>query len=336
MNIALTTRQPRPYTLAPLTWAFSLMAAAAALLVIVFVNLNRPAPLFATTPAVIQNAPPVSLVIAVQDIPAGTIITDAMVGIVTLSQADMEKLEAIQPDHTFITDPQEVIGGISAVDIHWFQPFDTALMTSDTVSPCESASGLCVTLPEGYSTIGLPRRVDTVQGLSIGNRVDVLAVVEDQVRMIVANVLLTDISDEWVTFAAPSWQVVTLIPYSNSGTPYALRLHTGATPQPLSSDPIEYVLTSHEPLPENYVFDLIVNVPAAQGYLLTALPTSIDAIPFTSNGDTLHFWFKNIEVVSITNNGRTITMRMPEADAANLDFLIKRNMELTFVPDAGD
>lgn len=324
----------RPTSLAPLTWVVTLATVAAALIMIILVNLNQGwMPLATQTPAAIaQSDQPVSLVITTQDIQAGTVISDAMVGIITLSQADLKELGIPQPGQAFLMDAQSVIGQTAAIDIDWFTPINADVL-GEPFHSCDSANAICSELPDDYITIGFPRQADTLQGLEIGDRVDVIAVVDGEVRVISANVLLTDIKHNIITLASPSWQIGVLMNLSQSGASYALRLHTGSAPQAIGKTPVKYTFTAPEVLPEDYQFDLIVNVPAEKGYLLTNFPASIDHIPFTSNGDTLHFWFKDLELVSV-EDGTTVTIRLPGDDAANLDYLLGLGMELTFTPDA--
>jgi hypothetical protein len=333
MHISSMTRPARPVSIAPLTWAVTLATVAAALMMIILVNLNQGwMPLATQTPAAIaQSEQPVSLVIATQDIQAGTVITDAMVGIVTLSQSDLEELGIPQPGQAFLMDAQSVIGQTAAIDIDWFRPIKTDVL-GEPFHSCDSANAICSELPDDYATIGFPTQADTLQGLEIGDRVDVIAVVDGELQVIAANMLLSAVQDDIVTLASPSWQIGVLMGLSQSGDAYALRLHTGDAPEAADKTPIEYLLTAPEVLPQDYLFDLIVNVPAEQGYLLTGLPASIDHLTFTSNGDTLHFWFKDLKRVSIAD-GTAVTIRLPRDDAANLDYLLGLDMELTFVPD---
>ncbi|MBK8034084.1 MAG: hypothetical protein IPK17_32195 [Chloroflexi bacterium] len=79
--------------------------------------------------------------------------------------------------------------------------------------------------------------------------------------MMVANVLLADVRDGMVTLAAPSWQHSILIWLYTSGASYALRQYTGdvSAVATLDAMPTEYTFTAPEPLPDGYVFDLIVD-----------------------------------------------------------------------------
>ena len=203
---------------------------------------------------------------------------------------------------------------------------------SEVLTETPTAAQVEQTVPEDYTMIGLPLQPDTLQGLVIGDRIDVLAETDDQLRVITANVLLAEITPEFVMIAAPPWQVTILVWLYRSGESYALRMHTGDVPEAADMTLVDYTFIAPEALPENYVFDLLVNIPAPQGYILTHLPVSIDHVPVTFNGDTLRFWFKEIEVLRITR-GTAVTIRLPHGDAANLDYLIDQGMELTFIPD---
>lgn len=331
MSMLLAARRVHPISIAPFTWAVTLVVVAIAVGSVILVNLNRVIPLTGTPSAALQVNQPVSLLIATQEIEAGTLITDTMVGVVTLSKADVDKLSMTQPTYEILSDIQLVVGQKAAVTIHWFQPFETNLL-GEPVNLCVTP---CLDVPKDYLTVGFPLQADTLQGLKIGDRVDVLAEVDGEIRVITANVMLTNIESDIVTFATPKWQSGVLLWLYHSGESYALRLHTGAVPEPLDNNPAEVVITAPQALPQDFMFDLMVNVPASKGYLLTDLPATIDAIAFTTNGDTLYFRFKNLEVVSV-KNGTAVTIRLPRADAANLDYLIGlQAATLSFVPAEG-
>lgn len=311
------------------SWALSLVA----LMLISFLLFNRGTSL--QLPAMTQPIdPPITLVIAAQAIPAGTIITETMVATITVAPADFAKLQAVQPEHEFPADSSAVIGQTAAVDLNWFEPIDESQL-GEPVEPCNRAAAHCPNLPEGYFTIGLPMPPDTLQGLRISDRVDVLAALDNQLRVVTADVLLADITPEMVILAAPSWQHSILMWLYHSDASYTLRLHTGeAVSAAVDTTPVEYTFIAPETLPDNYVFDLIVTLPAAQGYLLSDLPAAIDHIEFTGPDNRLTFWFKNLVVLSIVD-GTTVTIRLPRTDATILDYLIHQDASLTFIPDAG-
>lgn len=322
MHTSLVTQRARPVSIASLIWAFTLMLVA---VVLVGIMLNRPwSPLIQDTSAALQTDQTMSLVVAAQDIQAGTVINDSMLGVITVSKADMDRIGSEQGGHEFIADRQTIIGQMAASDIHWFQPIETAFLGEPPT----------FSIPKDYHTIGFPLQADTVQGLNVGDRVDVLATIEGQIRVVAADVLLSDIAPEIVTLATPSWQLGILLWLSQSDEPYALRLYTGKAPEAPDSTPIEFTFTAPEVLPDGFVFDLIVNLPANKGYLLTGLPASIDAIPFTANADGLHFWFKNLDLVNVTHVTE-VTIRLPKGDATNLEYLIGlSDTTLTLIPDA--
>lgn len=252
-----------------------------------------------------------------------------MIGLVSLPNEDMSELRITQPGREFIADTASVVGQTAAVDIFWFQPIEQSLL-GEPIDPCSQPGVSCPDVPEGYYTINFPMN-PTVEGLAIGDRVDVLAVADGQLRVIVENVLLADIQPGTIVLASTSWQLSVLIWLSQSGETYALRLHT-AEPPSVSGDMVEYSFTAPEPLPDDYLFDLIVGIPAAKGYLLTNLPAPIDAIPYTERDGLMQFWFKAIELVRV-EDGTEVTLRLPEGYALNLDYLINLDASLTFVPD---
>ncbi|MCU0466367.1 MAG: hypothetical protein MUF38_17585, partial [Anaerolineae bacterium] len=223
-----------------------------------------------------------------------------------------------------------MVAGIGVLLVSIYQN-QTAPYRNETPAAATQPSQM-VSTPDWYSTIGLPLKLDTLQGLTIGDRVDVLSYVDDEIRVVASNLLISDIQPEVVMFSAPLWQQGILTWLYQSKQSYAIRLYTGTPPALADETPVEFVFTSPEPLPEGYEFDLIVNVPASQSYLLTELPVSIDHIPFTFNGNTLRFWFKDIEVLSIERT-RTVTVQMPRGDAANLEHLMGLGMDLSFIPD---
>lgn len=191
-----------------------------------------------------------------------------------------------------------------------------------------------VVASDEYLTTRLSLQPDTLQGLTTGDRVDVLGIVDGKIRTLAAHVLLTDIQPAYVVLAAPQWQIAILGELSKPDVTYALRLHTGDAPVVGDSSSVEYVFISPEMVPQEFIFDIIVGIPVEQGYLLADLPFSIDDTPFTFNGDTLSFRFKEIERVSVVK-GTAVTIRLSQADAANLDYLMKLSMSWSLVPDEG-
>jgi len=335
MTRTSTLRLPRTARAAHFPALTSWGVALAAIFLCVLLLLNRSAGWLPTGATATQITADAYFVIATQDIPSGTVISAEMIGTVTLTEADMAEIRGTQPDRTFLSDETAIVGQTAAVDIFWLQPIEAELL-GEPVDVCNLPNAYCPEVPEGYWTIGFPLESDTLQGLQIGDRVDVLAAVDGQLRVMVANVLLADVRDGMVTLAAPSWQHSILIWLYTSGASYALRQYTGdvSAVATLDAMPTEYTFTAPEPLPDGYVFDLIVELPAARGYLLTGLRASINNIEFTGPDNRLNFWFKNLEVVSIVE-GTTVTIRLPAGDAANLDYLINQGAELTFLPDAG-
>ncbi len=268
------------------------------------------------------------IVIATQEIAQGTVITDEMIGLITLSDVDMAELRITQPGRELLADTADVLGQTSAVNIYWFQPIEAALL-GEPIDPCSQVS--CPQVPEGFYTINFSLN-DTAQGLTVGDHVDMLAVVDDELTVIVQNILLTELQSGTATLAAPSWQHSILVWLYRTEQPYAFRLHMGEQVKPEDTTPVEYVFTSPEALPEDYQFDLIVGLPVSEGYLLTDLPASIDAIPYTEDNGSMQFWFKNLEVVTIENNTE-VTIRLSNSDAENLDYLINLGASLSFRPD---
>lgn len=212
-------RMPRSTATWGTSWAFTL--AAVALIAIVLLNWNRvwlPVQL-ASPPGQLDT--PVQIVIATQDIPAGTLITAEMIGTITVPAKDFAKLTAAQPGHEFLSDVAAVVEQTAAIDILWFQAIETRLL-GEVVDACDLPDAKCPGIPESYYPIDLPLQPDTVQGLGIGDRVDVLASIDGELRMVTANVLLADITPTMVTLAAPSWQHSILVWLYQSRTSYAL------------------------------------------------------------------------------------------------------------------
>ncbi|MFN8379605.1 MAG: SAF domain-containing protein [Anaerolineae bacterium] len=308
----------------------TLLASAAVLVLLgalVFgLMLQRPSSpaLAAVTP--IEPASPV--VVAARNIAAGTTITGDMLAVVTLSELDRQALRQSAPDREFIGDPQAVIGQKAATAMSWFQPIEPGQL-GDLIEPCQSAS--C--LPTGLYQIGVPLPADGALGLAPGDRVDVLAFTDDAVRVIASNVFLMELTDDWAMLAAPAWQQGVLMPWSNADHSVALRLHVGPEQPERDATPVEYTFIASEALPEDYRFDLIVSLPVDRGYQLMELPAPIDVVQFTMNGNTLQFWFTDLDVVSIVR-GTAVTIRLAKSDAENLDFLIDLGARLTFQPNA--
>lgn len=209
-----------------------------------------------------------------------------------------------------------------------------ALSPAAPTATCPSRRALGGCLPDGMTYIGLPLASDTLQGLKVGDRVDVLASVDGRIRVIVADIMVDGISPSVVMFAAQDWKAGVLIGFYQTGDSFALRLHTGSVPPVLDDTPQDLTISLPEPMPADYTFDLVVNLPVEKGYLLTDLPASIDAVKFTANDDTLQFWFTNLEVVHHADDGMSVTIRLPQADAVNLEYLIGVGAGLTFQPDA--
>lgn len=320
-----------------MTWVLTLTTAA--LIAVILINWKgiwSPALPAAT---LTQIDTPRQIVIAAQDIPAGTAITADMIGSVTLSAEDLAKLTAARPERAFLPDINMVIGQTAARDIHWFQPIEAGLL-GEVDKLCNLPGKVCPEIPQGYAVINLLVEPDTLHGLTLQGlmqpyRVDVLAALEGEVRVVAANVLLVNVESDRVTLAAPYWKHSALVWLYNSEVPYTLRLYTGSTEAAeFDSSLVEYTFTAPEVLPDGYTFDLLVTLPASQGYRLSGLPASIDHIQFSGPDSNLTFWFKDLEVVRIVE-GTSVTIRLPKMDADNLAYLIENQARLGFVPDAG-
>lgn len=334
MQYSITSRRTRFVRIAPVTWAATLTALMVGIISVALV-LFRP-----EGSAFLSNVPPMavqvenegaSIVIATQNIPAGTVITEAMIGVISLSSADLDELRSVETPPEFITDASLVIGETAAFNIEWFQPI-AADQLGEPFDPCAQEGAACPEIPEDYFAINLPVALGAIEGLNATDRVDVLAAVDGQIRVVVEDVLLADVSAERITLAAPSWKHSILIWLYQSGESYALRLHTPESEAEVDLSPVEFTFTAPQELPEDYQFDLVIGVPASLGYTLTNLPASIDHIDFTGPEGMLNFWFEDIEVVSIVD-GVNVTVRMPRADAENLEYLFNLEAQIQFIPD---
>lgn len=313
-----------------LTWA------AAVLIVVLggyaFVRYQQPQmeiPAFAAqTPTEVTH----TLVIATQNIPPGTTITADMIGVITVSDADMTKLRNSDPERIFFADPETIIGQTTTTAIFWFEPIEPIKL--GILPDCGNS---CAVLPENYYTIQLQLPLIPLeeQGIVVGDRVDVLASVDGELRVIVRDVLLRDIRETQVELAGPVWKQGVLIPLSRSQQPYTLRPNNElAAVVNANENQVNYSFTSPEPLPDGYQFDLILGLQETQGYLLADAPAGLDNIQYTNQDGLMQFWFTNIHMVSITN-GTEVVISLTEADATTLDFLLtQEGITFTFNPDA--
>lgn len=326
MQMAVTKRPRSTVSFSSLTWAATI--AAIVLVSGLMFYLNNPTSLSVVPLA--QSEDTIQIVIATQDIEQGTVITADMIGLVTLSVADMAKLPIVHPGGEYFTDINAVVGQKAAMTIFWFTPI-ASLMLGEPVNPCEQPGASCPELPEGYYSILFDIEPGSMQGLKTGDRVDVLGIVNGELQVIAENVLLADLQEYRANLASPSWQQSVLIWLWQTGQRLVLRLYTGEVPA-LDTTLVDYTFTAPEEIPDNYKFDLIVELNVDKGYLLTGLPAVIDGIPYTQRDTIMNFWFKNIVLVSI-ENGTTVTIRLPQSDADNLDYLLNLPTNLVFVPD---
>jgi flagella basal body P-ring formation protein FlgA len=330
MHMVITPRPTHPFSFSVLTFAATIVLIMLAGKLLVDFN-QRMVPVMGTSLIVTQIDDTVNIVIATQNIAAGTTITAEMVGLISLSSADMAEIRITQPNREFFADSEAVVGQMAAVDIFTFAPIDE-LSLGEPVDVCDLPTAPCPELPEGYFAINFPGTSDIVGGLTIGDRIDLLGMVDGKLKVIVENILLADIQPDTVVLASPSWQLGILAWYWQQSEPYALRLHIAESPEVTNTALTEYTFTAPEALPDDYKFDLIIALPVSKGYLLTGLRYSIDGIAYTQRDDLIQFWFKDLEVVSI-EDGTEVTIRLPEGDAINLDYLIELRASMTFVPD---
>ena len=62
-------------------------------------------------------------------------------------------------------------------------------------------------------------------------------------------------------------------------------------------------------------------------------PYTLDETQYTQRDTLMNFWYTDIEMVSISDE-TTVTIRVRQSDAANIDFLLGLGAGLTFNPDA--
>ena len=277
--------------------------------------------------------PPQTIVIATQNIHAGDTITAGMVALVRMDNDAFSALQQSQPDRHFFHNLADVVGQVTPTAIFWFEPIEP-MKLGQMGEICVPGSCYCPKVPAGYYTINLPNPIVSLaeQGLVAGDRVDVLAAADGVLTTIVRDVLLAEIEPGRVTLAATSWKQSVLIGLAGMNQPYMLRLASPPTPAPTTEDKarVEYHFTAPEPLPDGYLFDLVAEFPAAESYRLSDAP-NLDTVQFTERDTTMNFWFTDLDVVSITD-GTSVVIRLPETDAANLDYLLAQGAELTFIP----
>jgi|GEM_PF-4171508 len=274
-----------------------------------------------------------TIVIATQNIRPGETITGNMIGVITLSDADLAKLQSSQPQQIFYADPATVVGQVTTTAVFWFEPIEPIALG---IVPDCSEDGVCPPVPENNSTITLPLPLITLEGQGIvaGDRVDVLAASSGgELTIMVEDVLLRDIQDDRIELAAPSWKFAILALISRTEQAYILRPNHEPALMLANDELVDYTFTSPEPLPDDYRFDLIVRVPETEGYRLVDAPYSLDNIQYSQRDTMMQFWLTDIEMVSIVDE-TTVTIRLPETFAANLDFLMSQDFGLTFQPDA--
>ncbi len=290
--------------------------------------------LFATQ--ITADEPAQTIVIATRNILAGDTITEEMVGLITVSAADYAKLQSAEPERAFFSDLADVVGQRTTTAMFWFEPVSPVKL-GQVPARCGADVVTCVTEPEGTYTISFPGPMIPAagQGLVAGDRVDVLASADNTLSVIVEDVLLVGIGDGEVVLAAPSWQHSVLVWLWQSEQPYMLRPTTISEAAPLDDSLVETTFTSQEPLPDNYQFDLIVEVEVSQGFRLADAPASLDGIQYTQRDTIMNFWFTDIERMNLTEPTEVV-VRLPQADAVALEFLLSQpGVGMTFNPDAG-
>ncbi len=289
-------------------------------------------PAFATQ--IVADEPQQTIVIATQNILPADTITEDMVGLISLSAADFAKLQAGRPDRQFFSSLEQVVGQRATTAMLWFEPVEPVKLGQ--VPPrCADNTSRCVTEPEGTYTIELPQPVISPEalGLVAGDHVDVMASADNHLTVIAADVLLVELGDGRVVLAAPSWKHTILVWLYRTEEPYTLRPTQANPPLPVDDMPVEYTFISPEPLPDDYQFDLIVEVEESQGYRLMDSPYTLDETQYTQRDTLMNFWYTDIEMVSISDE-TTVTIRVRQSDAANIDFLLGLGAGLTFNPDA--
>jgi hypothetical protein len=271
-----------------------------------------------------------TIVIATENIEAGTMITDDIVGVISLSALDFNKLQNAQPDRPFFSDVKAVVGQLSNTTIFRFQPIEPVKLGQ--AIDCPRTDLQCIAVPNGLHTISLPLPIIGLYtlGLVAGDHVDILASVNNQIAMVVEDVVITNVNADKLTLGATSWKLSVLIWLWRSKQAYTLSLHRGEIPA-RDEQIINFGFTSPEALPDNYKFHLIAGLPDSQGYQLIGAPYSLDSIQFTQHEDQMEFWFTNLKVVNITN-GTDVTISLPTSDAALLGFLLKKGATLEFIP----
>lgn len=282
-----------------------------------------------------EEAAAQTIVIALADIGPSETITEEMVGTVTLSADDLARLQVDRPNRAFFSSLDDVVGQVTTSAISWFEPIDPVKL-GQVAEPCVTGEGICVAVPDGLYTIYLPLPMISLetQGIIPGDRVDVLASADNQLRVIAEDVVLTGVEGNRVLLAASSWKQAMLIWLDQSAQPYTLRLtDLSAAPAPRDETRVEYEFTAPEALPEDYTFDLVVEVLVSQSYWLADAPYSLDETQYTQRDVTMNFWYTDLEVVSITD-GTNVVISLPRADAENLDFMLQHGADLTFLPDA--
>lgn len=314
------------------------LSAAAVLAIMIaagFMLMRQPTaqiPAFASQVAV--EPIPQQIVVATQNIRAGETITDEMVALVSLPMDDFSTLQDSQPQRQFFHDLADVVGQTTTTAIFWFEPVEPIKLGQ--VETCIPGSRYCLDVPEGYYTISFPLPFVGLadQGLVAGDRVDVLGVADGQLSVIVRDVLLAEVAEGGVTFAAPSWKHSVLVWLWGTDQPYSLRLADPPTPtaELVEDDRVEYSFTAPEALPDGYRFDLIAEFLVDQSYLLSDAP-NLDLVMFTQRDTIMNFWFTDLDVVSITD-GTEVVIRLPEANASALDFLLAQGADLSFIPQS--
>ena len=326
----MTARASRAPTFSAQAWAVAVVA-----LVIVggWTLLHLPGRSGGVPASQAPIEPQQTIVIATQNIHAGDTITAGMVALVSMDNDAFAALQQSQPDRHFFHNLADVVGQVTPTAIFWFEPIEP-MKLGQMGETCVPGSRYCPKVPAGYYTINLPNPIVSLaeQGLVTGDRVDVLAAADGVLTTIVRDVLLAEIEPGRVTLAATSWKQSVLIWLAGKDQPYMLRLASQPTPAPTTEDKarVEYHFTAPEPLPDGYLFDLIAEFPAAESYRLSDAP-NLDTVQFTERDTTMNFWFTDLDVVSITD-GTSVVIRLPETDAANLDYLLAQGAELTFIP----
>lgn len=269
----------------------------------------------------------VPVVVAVQHIPKGMLITAEML---TVIHVPAFTVAAWQPAGvTVYNQINSVINQPAYTHLRPLQP-----VTSLDLGQVQNL--------DTYAEI-LSAEPTVWDGLFPGDFVDVLTIIDGQVVVLVEDVYLqaTDADKQEITFRAVPWKRDVLQWLDAEGLNFMLRLNSQIDSQLPVIDTESTTLTFGE-FPDDNLYDIVIGVAFADAHHLTAAPYSLDYISYLDDSrriqiggteDVLKFLFRVEAYELVTRDDTTYAeITLPETQAALFSFLQAHATTVVLIP----